>query len=99
VRLEPPAQRGELLCSEGKGSRMFAALRFLWNATRGHRLAPWRSEFLRWRVETYSGKRAETLTAKSVMGFFWTERWELLKFLRWTGQLEREAGRRAGIRE
>ncbi|MGA3332883.1 MAG: hypothetical protein ABSC62_01825 [Terracidiphilus sp.] len=74
---------------------MFAALRFLWNATRGHRLAPWRSEFLRWRVETYSGQRAETLTAKSVMRFFWTERRELLKFLRWTGQVEREARKRA----
>lgn len=74
---------------------MFAAIRFLWNATRGHRLAPWRSEFLRWRVETYSGQRADTLTAKSVLGFFWTERWELLKFLRWTGQVEREARKRA----
>ena len=74
---------------------MLAAVRFLWNATRGHRLAPWRSEFLRWRVETYSGQRADTLTAKSVMGFFWTERWELMKFLRWTGQVEREARKRA----
>ncbi len=34
---------------------MFAPVRFIWNATRGHRLAPWRSEYLRWRVETYSG--------------------------------------------
>jgi len=74
---------------------VLAAVRFLWNATRGHRLAPWRSEFLRWRVETYSGQRADTLTAKSVMGFFWTERWELMKFLRWTGQVEREARKRA----
>lgn len=70
---------------------MFAALRFLWNATRGHRLAPWRSEFLRWRVETYSGKKAETLTAGAVLGFMWAERWELFRFLAWTGQLEREA--------
>lgn len=73
---------------------MFAALRFLWNATRGHRLAPWRSEYLRWRLETYSGKRAETLTAKSVLGFMWDERGELLRFLAWTGQLEREARKR-----
>ncbi len=70
---------------------MLAALRFLWNATRGHRLAPWRSEFLRWRVETYSGKKAETLTAKAVLGFMWAERRELLRFLAWTGQVEREA--------
>jgi hypothetical protein len=69
---------------------VFAALRFLWNSTRGHRLTPWRSEFLRWRVETYSGRRAETLTAKSVLDFLWAERWDLLRFLRWTGELERE---------
>jgi hypothetical protein len=30
-------------------------LRFFWNSTRGHRLAPWRSPYLRWRMETYSG--------------------------------------------
>ena len=75
----------------GEGLDVFAALRFLWNATRGHRLAPWRSEFLRWRVETYSGKRAETLTAKSVLGFLWATRWELVSFLRWTGTMQQEA--------
>lgn len=73
---------------------MLAPLRFIWNATRGHRLAPWRSEYLRWRVETYSGKRAETLTAGSVLGFLWATRWELLSFLAWTHSLERETRRR-----
>ena len=73
---------------------MLAALRFLWNATRGHRLAPWRSEYLRWRVETYSGKRAETLTTKDVLGFLWNSRWELVSFLAWTGEIDREARRR-----
>lgn len=73
---------------------MLAPLRFIWNATRGHRLTPWRSEYLRWRVETYSGQRAETLTAMSVLGFLWATRWELLSFLRWTGALEREVRRR-----
>lgn len=73
---------------------MFAPLRFIWNATRGHRLAPWRSEYLRWRIETFSGKRAETLHAKDVLAFLWNTRWELLSFLLWTGQLEREARRR-----
>ncbi|MDR3742542.1 MAG: hypothetical protein P4L40_26285 [Terracidiphilus sp.] len=70
---------------------MFAPLRFIWNATRGHRLTPWRSEFLRWRVETYSGKPAETLTAREIFGFFWESRWELLAFLAWTERMEREA--------
>lgn len=74
---------------------MLAPLRFLWNATRGHRLAPWRSAYVRWRVETYSGRKAETLTARDVLGFCWTSRWELLGFLAWTGALDREVRRRA----
>jgi hypothetical protein len=73
---------------------VLAPLRFLWNATRGHRLAPWRSEYLRWRIETYSGMKAETLTAPKVLGFLWTSKWELLSFLFWTGDLEREVNKR-----
>ena len=72
---------------------MLAVLRFLWNATRGHRLAPWRSEYLRWRVETYSGKSAETLTSGDVLSFLWSSRWELLDYLAWIGRLHREVRR------
>src|SRR5271165_4079522 len=36
-------------------------LRFLWNATRGHRLAPWRSPYLRWRIETYTGIKMQSI--------------------------------------
>ena len=73
---------------------MFAPLRFIWNATRGNRLTFWRSEYLRWRVETYSGKRAETLKASDILGFMWNSRWELLSFLAWTGRLDREVRKR-----
>ena len=73
---------------------MFAPIRFLWNATRGSRLTPWRSEYLRWRVETYSGLWAEKLKAKEVLTFVWASRWELLSFLLWTGRVEREARRK-----
>jgi hypothetical protein len=69
---------------------MFAPIRFLWNATRGHRFAPWRSEYLKWRIETYSGKKAESLSARDVFRFTWDSRWDLLDFLGWTGQLDRE---------
>ena len=74
---------------------MLDSLRFLWNATRGYRLRPWRSPYLRWRIETYSGKRAETLTAGSVLSFLWATRWELLSFLHWTGTVQREARKRS----
>ncbi len=72
---------------------MLAVIRFLWNATRGHRLALWRSEYLRWRVETYSGKSAETLTSGDVLSFLWSSRWELLDYLAWIGRLHREVRR------
>jgi hypothetical protein len=74
---------------------LIAALRFLWNATRGHRLTPWRSPYLRWRVETYSGMRAESLTAASVFSFLWSMRGELLQYLRWTGEIQQEASKRS----
>jgi len=73
---------------------LLAAIRFAWNATRGHRLTPWRSEYLRWRIETYSGKKAETLTAQNILGFVWASRWELLSFLAWTDRLDREVHKR-----
>jgi hypothetical protein len=80
---------------KARGAPLSAPLRFVWNATRGHRLAPWRSPYLRWRVETFSGLKAETLTAGSVLSFLWATRWEILQFLAWTGQVERE-GKKAG---
>ncbi len=69
---------------------MFAPLRFIWNATRGNRFTPWRSEYLKWRIETYSGKKAENLRGRDVLAFVWASRWELVDFLVWTGRLERE---------
>ena len=75
---------------------MLAPLRFIWNATRGSRLRPWRSPYVRWRIETYSGLHAEQLTARAVFGFAWRERRQLLRFLKWTAALE--AGKAAGRR-
>jgi hypothetical protein len=73
---------------------MLEPLRFLWNATRGARLMPWRSPYLRWRMETYSGQWAEKMTAGRMLEFVWAERWELLRFLFWTGSVRREAERK-----
>lgn len=67
---------------------MLASFRFLWNATRGHRLRPWRSEYLKWRIETYSGKKAESLQPKDVMSFIWNEKLNLVRFLHWTDEME-----------
>ncbi len=78
-----------------EGSSLFAPIRFIWNATRGHRLTPWRSEYFRWRVETYSGQPAESLTFGKILSFVWVSRWELLGYLVWIGRLDREVRKRA----
>jgi hypothetical protein len=64
--------------------RLRMAVRFLWNATRGHRLTPWRSEYLKWRIETYSGRKADTIDARYFWSFLWKERAQLMRFLGWT---------------
>ena len=66
---------------------MRSAIQFLWNATRGHRLRPWRSEYLRWRIETYSGRQAHTIGAGDFFRFVWLEKRNLLRFLQWAGEL------------
>lgn len=73
---------------------MFWSLCFLWNATRGARFAPWRSPYIRWRIETYSGMWADGLTCRSITAFAWSYRRELLSYLRWTGSVERAARHR-----
>jgi hypothetical protein len=64
-------------------------LRLLWNATRGHRLAPWRSPYLRWRIETYCGVKMSQIGFLEFWGFMWRERAELVRYLKWTRQMER----------
>jgi len=76
------------------GFHVFSPIRFLWNATRGSRLAPWRSKYLRWRLETYSGMWAEKMKVGEIFSFIWAQRWEFLSFLLWTGRVQREARRR-----
>lgn len=70
---------------------MLSILQFLWTATRGHRFAPWRSPYLRWRIETYSGKKMSDVDFASFWRFVWHERGELGRFLKWAGRMERMA--------
>ena len=63
---------------------MLGAIRFLWNATRGNRFTPWRSEYLKWRIETYSGKQAHTIDPDAFWNFVVEQKGQLRHFLRWT---------------
>jgi len=62
--------------------------KFLWNATRGHHLTPWRSPYLRWRIETYTGVKMKDIGFLEFWEFTWKERRELIRFLKWTAQME-----------
>lgn len=68
-------------------------LGFLWKSTRGYRFRPWRSPYLRWRIETYWGWKSDQISFGQFWGFVWKQRRELWRFLQWAEQME-EARRR-----
>jgi len=67
---------------------MWYIVRFLWNATRGHHLTPWRSPYLRWRIETYCGVKMDQVGFLEFWGFMFRERHELIRFLKWTATMD-----------
>jgi hypothetical protein len=64
---------------------------FLWRSAQGHRLRPWRSPYLRWRIETYWGLHADRISPAEFWAFLWRHRRELLRFLRWAETMESAA--------
>ena len=66
---------------------MWRILRFAWNATKGHRITPWRSPYLRWRIETYTGLKMQEIGFVEFVSFMWRERNELGRFLKWAGRM------------
>ena len=66
---------------------MFEWVRFGWNATRGHRLDPWRSPYLLWRVETYTGKKAELVRVSDLVRLVWSERLQVIRFTQWLSSM------------
>lgn len=66
---------------------MISTLRFLWNATRGHRLRPWRSEYLRWRLETFTGKHAEGVGPRDFWVLLRSERKQVARYTRWLAEM------------
>jgi hypothetical protein len=71
---------------------LLSAFRFWWNGCKGYRLTPWRSPYLRWRVETYTGKPASTLRFSDFVELFLSERGQIGHYLRWLGELRVLAG-------
>jgi len=73
-------------------------LPLLWQLTRGYRLTPWRSPYLRWRIETYWGLHAERIGFSGFCRFVWQRRTDLWRYLRWAARMRAvEAGHRLSI--
>jgi hypothetical protein len=70
-----------------EGLNMQSALKFFWNASRGNRLRPWRSAYIRWRIETYTGKKADTVGAGDLFSLILSDKRQFLRFLLWTGEI------------
>jgi len=51
--------------------------------TKGYRLKPWKSPYLRWRIETWSGIEADSITPRQFFTFAWENRRDLMRYLRW----------------
>jgi hypothetical protein len=66
---------------------MTSGFRFLWNATRGHRFRPWRSEYLRWRLETFTGKHADQVGLADFWALARSERRQILSYVRWLTEM------------
>jgi hypothetical protein len=69
---------------------LFTALSYYWTASKGYRLRPWRSPYIRWRMETFFGREAEPLDARRFFHLLWHERQRLAEFLRWTREFRQQ---------
>lgn len=67
-------------------------LKTAWRLTRGYRLRPWRSPYLRWRLETYWGLHADAIGPLEFIAFGWRHLWDLLRYMRWAARMEKRFG-------
>jgi hypothetical protein len=72
---------------------MLNGLRYYWIVAKGYRLAPWKSPYIRWRMETFFGPAAAELDAREFLRLMWIERARMRRFLRWVAERRREQKR------
>lgn len=72
---------------------MLNALRYYWITAKGYRFTPWKSPYLRWRMETFFGPAAAGLDARKFLRLMWQERVRMRLFLRWVAERRREQNR------
>ena len=85
----------QLAAANGETAVVIYALRYFWRAARGYRLRPWRSPYLRWRMETFFGIHAEELNRGQFFRLLWRERRRMRSFLTWAHEMQRGMGTKA----
>ena len=70
---------------------MLRMLRYYWGVSRGYRLRPWKSPYLRWRMETSSGLKMNQIGFLEFWGFMFRERKQVRHFLKWTAEMDNYA--------
>ncbi len=73
--------------------RLLEALRFYWVGAKGYRLRPWKSPYLRWRLETFLGPAAAHPDGRTFFRLMWRQRARLGSYFEWVA--ERRAEQRA----
>lgn len=73
---------------------MLGALRYIWTVSKGYRLAPWKSPYLRWRMETFFGPQAADLGAREFFALLWRQRARMRRFLAWVEERQHEQNER-----
>lgn len=72
---------------------MLYALCYYWRLAAGHRLRPWRSPLVRWRLETFFGIHAEQLTRQQFFHLLWENRRQIRAFMQWAQEMEQRSQR------
>jgi hypothetical protein len=62
---------------------MFGELAVAWKLMKGYRRQPWKSPYLKWRIETWSGIDAGSLTPREFFDFCWQHQADFRRYLRW----------------
>ena len=62
-----------------------------WRLSRGYRLRPWRSPYLRWRIETYWGVPAESIGFGDFCRFVWRHWSDLRRYAQWRQRMMQPA--------
>jgi hypothetical protein len=60
----------------------------LWRLSRGYRLRPWKSPYLGWRIETYTGIPAEQLGFSDFWRQVWRFRKDIVRYARWAERMQ-----------